>query len=282
MERSIRMIVRDLPNGTALVITQEGHADVAAQLAAHWGNQQFSRIEPYRSMMFGTTYHDSGHREMEADLPINTEKGVPFMFRGAPPGLRKREDDVANALWVRSRDPYASLVVAVHHSGLRKRRYDTVRVKKDESVNGASPNETPLGLDAAFEDLEGWQQEVAQELGMSDPSTRDAFWHNYRLLQVFDLLSLHFCCDGYRGDQLQELTLENVPVSNASPELVELHIVPVDHNVVRVTPYPFDESPLRVSVLARCVTPKVAASADIGQEEYYHAPRELVTWEFTK
>jgi hypothetical protein len=276
------LIVRDLPNGTALVITQEGHADVAAQFAAHWGNQQFSRIEPYRSMMFGTTYHDSGHREMEADLPINPEKGVPFMFRGAPPGLRKREDDVANALWIRSRDPYASLVVAVHHSGLRKRRYDTVRVKKHDSGNGNAPEEAPLGLDAAFEDLQGWQQEVAQELGMSDASARNAFWHNYRLLQVFDLLSLHFCCDGYQGDQLKELTLENVPVSGSSSEMVDLQLTPIGPNNVRVTPYPFDESPLRVSVMARCVTPRMQDAAELGQEEYYHAPRETVTWEFSR
>jgi len=276
------VIVRELTNGSALVITQEGHADVAAQFAAHWGNEQFSRIEPYRSMMFGTTYHDSGHREMEADLPINVEKGVPYMFRGAPPGLRRREDDVANALWIRSRDPYASLVVAMHHSGLRKRRYDTVRVKRSDGGNGASADEAPLGLDAAFEDLEGWQQEVAQELGMSDSSARDSFWHNYRLLQVFDLLSLHFCCDGYQGDQLKELTLEQVPVKSGSSEVVELHLTPIDRNVVRVTPYPFDESPLRVSVQARCVVPLVAAPAELGQEEYYHAPRELVTWEFTR
>jgi hypothetical protein len=170
----------------------------------------------------------------------------------------------------------------VHHAGLRKRRYDTVRVKKNDSGTGPSVDEAPLGLDAAFEDLEGWQQEVAQELGMSDPSARNAFWHNYRLLQVFDLLSLHFCCDGYQGNQLKELTLENVPVSSTSPEMVDLQLVPVGENRVRVTPYPFDETPLRVSVMARCVTPKVAASSDVGQEEYYHAPRETVSWEFTR
>jgi hypothetical protein len=157
-----------------------------------------------------------------------------------------------------------------------------VRVKRADGGNGGSPDEAPLGLDAAFEDLEGWQLEVAQAVGMTDPGMRESFWHNYRLLQVFDLLSLHFCCDGYQGDQLNELTLEQVPVKRGSPEGVDLRLVPVDRNVVRVTPYPFDVEPLRVSVMARCVTPRVAAPAETAQEEYYRAPRETVTWEFIR
>ena len=33
------MIKRDLQDGTSLFILQEDHADLAAQFAAHWGNE---------------------------------------------------------------------------------------------------------------------------------------------------------------------------------------------------------------------------------------------------
>jgi len=140
------MIIRQLTDGHVLAISQESHADVAAQFAAHWGGGGFARLQPYQSMVFGTIYHDSGHREMEASLPVNPETGLPWNFRGAPPEVRNRESDNLNSLWIRERDPYAALVVSMHHTGLRKRRYDTVRLRKS---NGPAPDAAePLGVDA--------------------------------------------------------------------------------------------------------------------------------------
>src|SRR5437660_1677720 len=152
------MFARDLADGSVLMIEQEDHTDLAAQFAAHWGNAEFSRPEPYQSVVFGTIYHDSGHREMEADLPIDVERGVPYAIGRTPPGLRKNEADVLNAHWVRTRDPYASLLVSMHHAGLRKQRYGTVR-KRGDDMSGAES----VGVDAAFGDLTGWQLDVVKE-----------------------------------------------------------------------------------------------------------------------
>jgi len=54
------MVIRELKNGCCFVSTQEDHAELSAQLAAHWGNEKFSRLRPYDTMVFATTYHDSG------------------------------------------------------------------------------------------------------------------------------------------------------------------------------------------------------------------------------
>ena len=278
------MIVRELPDGTALVISQEGHADVAAQLAAHWGNDRFARLEPYLPMVFGTIYHDSGHREMEAALPIDVEKGLPYPFRGAPPGARRREADVENAQWIRARDPYASLVVTMHHAGLRKRRYDTVSAHRDRGNGPGAPaaDERKLGRDDAFADLEGWAQEVVQELNLEDQANRRQLWYNYQLLQVFDLLSLHFCCDGYQGERLTEVTLRGVPISMDSDERVDLQVVPVGPDAARLSPYPFANPKLELSVMARQVTPSVDSPEAAGQEAYHRAPRRALTWELMR
>jgi hypothetical protein len=57
------MVVRELKDGRCYVALQEDHAELAAQFAAHWGNDRFSRLRPYKTMVFATTFHDSGYRE---------------------------------------------------------------------------------------------------------------------------------------------------------------------------------------------------------------------------
>jgi hypothetical protein len=65
--------VRETNHDTALLITQENHAELLAQLAAHWRNQKFSKLEPYDSMVSATLHHDSHEREQlkeDCILPI--------------------------------------------------------------------------------------------------------------------------------------------------------------------------------------------------------------------
>lgn len=278
------MIVRELPDGTTLLILQESHADVAQQFAAHWGNQEFTRLSPYASMVFATGYHDSGHREMEADLPIDPETGVPYFHRNTPLALRKRDADANNFQWIRGRDPYASLMVSMHHAGLRKRRYDTVRWgqgMRDGSENGQSAGQLELGMGAAFADLKDWQREVADQLGLDDPAPRDAYWHNYRCLQTFCQLSLYFCCDGYDGEQMKEVTLEQVPIAYGAGRVVDLRIRPIGGSAVRVSPYPFDVPRFEVSVMSRQMAPCVGQPDDTAKEGYYSAVRRPLAWEIT-
>ena len=278
------MIVRELPDGTTLLILQESHADVAQQFAAHWGNDQFSRLDPYAPMVFGTGYHDSGHREMEADLPIDPETGVPYFHRNTPLALRKRDADTNNFQWVRGRDTYASLLVPMHHAGLRKRRYDTVRWgqgMRDGYEGGQPTGPEELGMDSAFTDLHEWQREVADHLGLTDRTAKDAFWHNYRCLQTFDQLSLYFCCDGYDGDRLKEVTLERVPVAHGSEQTVDLHLRPTGPSSVRISPYPFDVSSFQIAVMTRRMVPCVGKDEAAAKEGYYGALRLPLVWEIS-
>ncbi|HLG71750.1 MAG TPA: DUF3891 family protein [Chloroflexota bacterium] len=273
------MIIRELTDGQALAISQESHADVAAQFAAHWGNGRIAPLNPYNSMLFGVVYHDSGHREMEAALAINPETGLPYNFRGAPPEVRNREADGLNSLWIRQRDPYAALVVSMHHTGLRKRRYDTLRMRRDGKVDPAPGDGETLGADNALTDLKDWQREAAETLGADDPATKRLLWHNYKMLQVFDLLSLHFCCDGYAGDELRPAVLEGVPVAADSDDTVDIHIQPLGGSRVRFDPYPFDTSPLEVGVIARKMAAQHAAAPEQAQAAYYKGGRCPIVWQ---
>ena len=85
------MVVRELKDGRSYVSLQEDHAELAAQFAAHWGNQHFSRLRPYQTMVFATTYHDSGYREFEGNPPMNVEKGRPYAHREEVPDRAEGE-----------------------------------------------------------------------------------------------------------------------------------------------------------------------------------------------
>ncbi|MGH7772218.1 MAG: DUF3891 family protein [Candidatus Binatia bacterium] len=269
------MVVRDLPDGSAIVSTQEDHAELSAQFAAHWGNKNFAKLRPYQSMVFATTYHDSGYREWEGDPPMNVEKGRPYGHRESPPGFEEVELEayVKNTQWVRSHDPYAGLLVSMHRTGLWQNRYNTFTSPKGR-LRERSPE-----VKAVMRELEASQEEEKKSLGKANPKFSEELWFNYRLLQVYDLLSLYFCCDGHAEDAFKEDLIAPVPVGYDVKEEVELRIIPKGASSVRFEPYPFDISPLKVSVRARIIPPGSFRSEKECSEAYHKAPRQLLSFE---
>ena len=172
-----------------------------------------------------------------------------------------------------------ALLISMHHAGLRNRRYGTLR--RQSSTGGAADGEN-LGMEAAFADLEDWQRESASRLGLDDPKARADFWHTYQMLQVFDLLSLYLCWDGYDADaNLIPDVVHGVPVAPGSDRYVDIHIEPTGPASVRLGPYPLDVDPLPVAVMARHMRPVLDAPEWVAQEAYYRARRTPLTWDFT-
>lgn len=271
------MVVRDLKDGSAILATQEDHAEVSAQFAAHWGNNHFTKLRPYESMVFATTYHDSGYREWEGRPPMNLAHGRPYGHREDPPSFEQVELEgyVRNIGWVRAHDPYAALIVSMHRTGLWQNRYQTIRSARSRTAE-RSPE-----IKAVIERLEGEQQREKKSLGRGDPIFEDELWFNYRLLQVYDILSLYFCSNGYEDDRLTKQVIAPVPVAYGTKEEVDLRIVPKNGHSVTITPYPFDCSPLRVSLRARIMAPGNFASEEECREAYYKAARSLLSFEIT-
>lgn len=272
------MVVRELKDGRCFVSTQEDHAELSAQFAAHWGNERFSQLRPYKTMVFATTFHDSGYREFEGNPPINVQKGRPYAHREEVPSFEAIElaAYTRNVDWVRSHDPYAGLLVSMHRTGLWQNRYN-VFTQPSMRLRERSPQ-----VQAVKKELERKQEEYKQELAAGNPGFENELAYNYRALQIFDLLSLYFCCDGYASDsQFKEYTIAPVRVAYDHAGEVELHIVP-DGNAVRFDPYPFDVSPLRVSVRARRLSIEGGMSEDSGLEVYQKAPREIIQFQIAR
>jgi Protein of unknown function (DUF3891) len=270
------MVVRELRDGSSIVSTQEDHAELSAQFAAHWGNQEFSRLQPYDSMVFATTYHDSGYREWEGNPPINLAKGRPYAHRETIPAFEAIELQAyaKNVEWVASHDRYAGLLVSMHRTGLWENRYNAFSTPKGRV------RERSLEVKAAKQALEQKQQEEKTSLGRGSPAFAEGLWYNFVALQIYDLLSLYFCCDGYGSDdQFKEDLIAPVPVAYGSKEQVELRIVPVGRRTVRFAPYPFDISPFTVAVRARTLPATDFASADEALAAFHRGVRQLLTFE---
>ena len=270
------MVIRELKDGRSYVSLQEDHAELAAQFAAHWGNARFSQLRPYKTMVFATTYHDSGYREFEGNPPINIEKGRPYAHRENIPSFEAIELKAyaQNVDWLCSHDLYAGLIVSMHRTGLWHNRYN-VFAKPAGNVR-----ERSQAVKTAKKELEEKQEQYKKTLAAGNPAFEAELWHNYRALQIFDLLSLYFCCDGYASEkEFKEYTIAPIPIAYGSAEETELKIMPNGPGSVQMSPYPFDESPLNFSVRARLMTPAKGQSAEAGLEAYQKAPRQLLTFE---
>ena len=273
------MVIRELSDGRCFASTQEDHAELSAQLAAHWGNERFSQLRPYKTMVFATTYHDSGYREWEGNPPINLEKGRPYAHREDVPSFEAIELEAyaKNVEWVRSHDPYAGLLVSMHRTGLWHNRYNVF------TQPATRLRERSLEVQTAKKKLEAKQEDHKKELAAGHPGFENELAYNYRALQIYDLLSLYFCCDGYASEnQFKEYAIAPVRVTYESDETVELRITPNGANAVRFDPYPFDVSPLRVSVRTRSMTIAQGKSEADGLAAYQKAPRQLINFEMTR
>lgn len=270
------MVIRELKDGRSYVSLQEDHAELSAQFAAHWGNDRFSKLRPYDTMVFATTYHDSGYREFEGNPPMNVEKGRPYAHREEVPNFEATELKAyfKNVEWLSLQDLYAGLLVSMHRTGLWHNRYNVF------TEPSGRLRERSQAVQNAKKELEAHQEQMKQRLAARIPNFENELAYNYMVLQIFDLLSLYFCCDGYASDtEFKEYKIAPVRLSYDSKETVTLTIKPNPKGGVIIDPYPFDVSPVQFSARARIVAPPKEKTEAACVEAYHKAARQLLTFQ---
>ena len=270
------MVIRELKDGRYYVSLQEDHAELAAQFAAHWGNNRFSKLRPYETMVFATTYHDSGYREWEGKPPMNVGKGRPYAHREDIPHFEDVELKAyaRNVEWLTAQDPYAGLLVSMHRTGLWHNRYNIF------TEPAGRLRERSLPVQNAKKDMEAKQEELKRTLAAGNSGFDNELAYNYMALQIFDLLSLYFCCDGYAADeQFKEYAIAPVRISYESDDAVRLTIRPNGAGAVMMDPYPFDATPLQFSARARIVAPPREKTESACVDAYQKAARQMVTFQ---
>lgn len=275
------MIVAEA-DGAYQFVTQPDHAALAGHLAHAWGNARFDRPEPLAPLALAAHRHDDGWWRYDRRPHLHAD-GTPVNFTELPAEtwVECYESGVDAAVEL---DDYAGLLVSMHGAGLRRRRY------------GLSPDwtDTPADYAAFVERQEALQSRLAADLGEAGrlsaadrellstlhergepPATTDSqLWDGYRLLQAWDVLSLALCTTveppGYAS-------VAEVPTGDGSAETLSLEAGAVG---VRVSPYPFDDEPLRVAVPARTV-PRAALESE-PLEAFYAAPRTHLRFAFER
>jgi hypothetical protein len=236
-------------NGKLRIISQQDHADFAAQFAAHWGNSSFSVPRPYESMIIATGEHDNGWWEYDL-RPLVDENGEPINFFHVPRELHSKfyKNGIDRVI---GQDKYAGLMVVMHTIGLFNERYGTDK----------GPIPPPFLMDdPRYKDflktMESERKELLTKLESSEEfktfSAADMIWRNYRLLQVFDRLAIHFCW----VDEPSDGSIFPVPSNEEKVKQaddVELNITKIDRNTFSMSPYPLDDDFLLVSLRARYV-----------------------------
>ncbi len=272
------MVIRELKDDRFYVSLQEDHAELAAQFAAHWGNQRFSQLRPYQTMVFATTFHDSGYRDFEGNPPMNIAKGRPYAHREEVPNFEAVELNAytRNADWVGSQDPYAGLLVSMHRTGLWQNRYNIF------TAPAGRLRERSQAVQDSKKAMEARQAELKKQIAIDRSDFDSELSYNYMALQIFELLSLYFCCDGYANESdFKEYAIGPVQVAYDSAETVLLSIKPNGAGAVRFDPYPFDVSPLKVSARVRIVIAPGEKSQAACVDAYHKAARQLLTFEIS-
>jgi hypothetical protein len=229
------MIIRKAPDDALVLIGQTDHSRFVGQLAAHWGNREFESPRPYDSVVRAATFHDYGWLRYETSPLIAPETGEPYPFLQVP----MTESQLAAyqwALdWMAGIDPYSGLIVSMHRTGLWKGRYDTIKHPAWR-----------YNLTTLSPEVQGFiaRNEVWQERQRAAFDAKEV-WTNYRLMQIWDLLGLYFCCQEPYPDHV-----DPVPASytSARDEGVRMVMTPDGPQRVAFDPYPFDVRPCRVQL----------------------------------
>ena len=257
------MILQD--HGDQLVIIrQTDHALLSGFFAREWGNELFTRPQPFDSFRLAAAEHDNGWSDWELRPQVDPATFSPYTFMSIPTEqhieIYKRGIDR-----IVQQDRYAGLLAAMHAAGLYDRARATI---PGFSAKYVKSNENQLVADF-IQRLRLQQLRLKVDL-RADEGTKafaddKSLQINAQRLEALDRLSLYFCLA-----PLAESTIDAVPVDEQGGE-VDWELRPQANNVI-LTPYPFRRDPLDISILARLI-PKQRYANDFDlQKEVGRAP----------
>ena len=210
------MIVRDAGDVWQVVL-QTDHAQLSGAFARAWVEQG----PGHASLVIAAERHDDGWAVWER-APRLDEVGKPVNFLDVD--VRSHLAFYrAGIAAITEHDPDAGLLVSMHGAGIYRQRY------------GLDPSLVLSRAPEVQELVDAFVAEQEAKFG-SEPGSRQ---DDYALLQVYDRLSLYFCMRDVAGGE--------------AAEFQGFRLEPLGHWRVRLSPYPFDQSPARFSLVRRVI-----------------------------
>ena len=218
-------------------------------------------------MMSAAAGHDDGWTYND-ELPALNSDGRPadLFADGAGKSLRIHKD---TADMGRKRSSYAALLISMHRTGLMQNRYGIER-GADSGVIDKTKSSLNRDVQEWVVEEERWQKDVCAERGMPFADSVH-LWSNYKLLQVWDRMSLYLCY--LDRNKATSATFFPVPAKYGKSDL-KIRINAVRNGSIRVKPWPFRVKSFRASVRMRVIRDvEYGSSLDVAEELLAATPR---------
>lgn len=236
------MILQECEGGL-LLFRQTDHALLSGLFADSWGNDVVPPLEHRDSTLVAAARHDDGWADWEL-APTLREDGGPVDFIRIPlpehVALYRRGIDL-----VEDEDAYAGLVASLHGERLYTRPFEPGMDPRIERLDGRN-----LELAQSYVLHErGRQVRLIQDIAEADDSdaedVRAAAEEGWRLLQVWDRLSLLVCMQ-----PLRQGTQRTLPPIAAADGDVAIRASATNDGELLCDPYPFAKDSVEFKVEA--------------------------------
>src|SRR5919202_5990076 len=156
------MIVRETP-GSYVLIRQHDHGLISGEFARYWAE----RPRPLKSTLYAIANHDIGWQDLDASVRWNEETDRPYSFADYPmePKLRAYKGGLD---LLETRNPYAAYLCSMHYAAF-------VSGSEDKAAAGFVEEELRR------------QRKIRSTMTEEELGNLE---HNFRLLQLYDNLSL--------------------------------------------------------------------------------------------
>jgi hypothetical protein len=275
------MMVCPYNESSLLLILQIDHSRIAGLLAAHWGNDQFARLNPYASVVLAAQEHDSGWWDWEIKPSVN-EQGYPSDYIGS---IKHLGQGVWLDLYRRAierlaaRDLYAAYYVSMHGEALLTQGMGLLPSMPDYRNDPAVQNFIAEQKAIRAE----WLQNLQGNDAFKNVSGDEQLWTNFKLMEVFDQFA-QFVCNRYpfnsrarKNGPTNTLGGMPVPVAPGKPD-VTLTVDVQNETDAIVRPFPFDVDPLRLSFEGRLVPNRPFANQEEFLRQFYGGERITINY----
>jgi hypothetical protein len=149
----------------------------------------------------------------------------------------------------------------MHRTGLWRGRYGTI-AHPEQSNRKLSPE-----IEGFIATNEPKQEQARATLGT------DQLWTNYRLLQVWDLLGLYFCCQEPYDDFIEPVPRAYNGDRKAG---VRMTMTPQDARTIRFDPFPFETPGVEIQLSFKRMSKASYPDQDSFRRAYFQAETDLM------
>ena len=287
-------------NGTIRLVTQPDHARVSGYMAAHWGNEEFTKLGFYDNCsdpdklaaetIFGIAEHDNGWWEWEVS-PTSSELDNPIPSVPLNPTEATQRWRIGTSRFEDSH-PYASLLINFHAYRLYNMAHEDESIIHplfgDSKSIGNAHSPQAISLTEILQNQQERLKEKLDNLGgwHKDAIRPEILLPHARMTQILDALSLYLCSDFIppvsgkaKGLGRDEVELNHIPRKNWDDK-VKLHITPQDDGTLVCDPYPFDENNLVVPIVVTDI--EHISQNQVSIMDLYKLPKKIVSFTFRR